>query len=65
MAVAVHHIQEFVHGDGAGTVSAGVFQQAASFTVLVVNAQHIKTVPGRKTDVKLRHEVALVAVETA
>ncbi len=24
----------------------------ASFTVLVVNAQHIKTVPGRKTDVK-------------
>ena len=23
-----------------------------SFTVLVVNAQHIKTVPGRKTDVK-------------
>ncbi len=36
-----------------------------SFTVLVVNAQHIKTVPGRKTDVKLRHEVAFVAVETA
>jgi len=26
--------------------------------VLVVNAQHIKAVPGRKTDVKLRHEVA-------
>ena len=24
----------------------------ASFTVLVVNAQHIKAVPGRKTDVK-------------
>ena len=24
----------------------------ATFTVLVVNAQHIKTVPGRKTDVK-------------
>ena len=37
----------------------------ASFTVLVVNAHHIKTVPGRKTDVKLRHEVAFVAVETA
>ena len=37
----------------------------ASFTVLVVNAQHIKTVPGRKTDVKLRHEVVFVAVETA
>ena len=37
----------------------------ASFTVLVVNAQHIKTVAGRKTDVKLRHEVAFVAVETA
>ena len=31
MAVAVHHIQEFVHGDGAGPVSAGVFQQAAKF----------------------------------
>ncbi len=36
-----------------------------SFVVLVVNAQHIKNVPGRKTDVKLRHEVAFVAVETA
>ena len=31
--------------------------------VLVVNAQHIKAVPGRKTDVKLRHEVVSVAVE--
>ncbi len=28
------------------------------FEILVVNAHHIKTVPGRKTDVKLRHEVA-------
>ena len=37
----------------------------ANFTVLVVNAHHIKNVPGRKTDVKLRHEVAFVAVETA
>jgi transposase len=36
-----------------------------NFVVLVVNAQHIKNVPGRKTDVKLRHEVAFVAVETA
>jgi transposase len=26
--------------------------------VAVVNAAHIKQVPGRKTDVKLRHEVA-------
>jgi len=26
--------------------------------VLVVNAAHMKNVPGRKTDVKLRHEVA-------
>ncbi len=34
-----------------------------SFTLLVVNAQHIKAVPGRKTDVKLRHEVVFVAVE--
>ncbi len=31
MAVAVHHSQEFVPGDGAGTVSAGVFQQAGQF----------------------------------
>ena len=37
----------------------------ANFIVLVVNAHHIKNVPGRKTDVKLRHEVAFVAVETA
>ena len=37
----------------------------SSFVLLVVNARHIKTVPGRKTDVKLRHEVAFVAVETA
>jgi transposase len=27
-------------------------------TLLLVNAQHMKQVPGRKTDVKLRHEVA-------
>ena len=26
--------------------------------VLLINAQHIKAIPGRKTDVKLRHEVA-------
>ena len=26
--------------------------------IILVNAQHIKAVPGRKTDVKLRHEVA-------
>jgi hypothetical protein len=36
-----------------------------SFTVLVVNAHHMHNVPGRKTDVKLRHEVTFVAVETA
>jgi len=30
----------------------------ACVTLLVVNARHIKNVPGRKTDVKLRHEVA-------
>ena len=35
------------------------------FELLVANAYHIKTVPGRKTDVKLRHEVVFVAVETA
>ena len=33
--------------------------------VWLVNAQHAKQVPGRKTDIKLRHEVAFVAVETA
>jgi transposase len=27
-------------------------------TIILVNAQHMKAVPGRKTDVKLRHEVA-------
>ena len=33
-----------------------------SFELLLVNARHIKQVPGRKTDVKLRHEVVQVAV---
>jgi hypothetical protein len=32
-------------------------------TLLLVNARHIKRVPGRKTDVTLRHEVVSVAVE--
>jgi transposase len=32
--------------------------------LVVANAYHIKTVPGRKTDAKLRHEVAFVAVQT-
>jgi transposase len=35
------------------------------FAVLVVNAQHRKAVPRRKTDVQLRHEVAQVAVGIA
>ena len=35
------------------------------FEVLVANAYHIKQVPGRKTDVKLRHEVVSVAVAPA
>jgi transposase len=30
--------------------------------IVLVNPQHLKTVPGRKTDVKLRHEVVQVAV---
>ncbi len=44
--------------------STGVFWKApynlmeGALEVYVVNAAHIKTVPGRKTDVKLRHEVA-------
>ena len=32
--------------------------EAEGLPAMVVNAQHIKAVPGRKTDVKLRHEVA-------
>jgi hypothetical protein len=36
-----------------------------AFELLVVNAQHIKAVPGRKTDVRLRHEVVSVAVALA
>ncbi len=33
--------------------------------ITLVNPQHIKAVPGRKTDVKLRHEVVSVAVALA
>ncbi|GAC1644606.1 MAG: hypothetical protein NVS4B2_34250 [Chloroflexota bacterium] len=36
--------------------------EETSLEIWVVNARHIKAVPGRKTDVKLRHEVASVAV---
>ena len=36
-----------------------------SFPLLVVNARHIQAVPGRKTDVGLRHEVVSVAVAPA
>jgi transposase len=39
--------------------------EAEERTLVLVNAQHIKAVPGRKTDVKLRHEVAQVAVGVA
>jgi hypothetical protein len=42
-----------------------VLELTGQFELLVVNAQHIKAVPGRKTDVRLRHEVVFVAVETA
>ena len=31
-------------------------------TILLVNPQHMRAVPGRKTDVKLRHEVVSIAV---
>jgi hypothetical protein len=30
--------------------------------LLLVNARHVRQVPGRKTDVRLRHEVVSVAV---
>ena len=33
-----------------------------SFDVWLLNAQHLQAVPGRKTDVRLRHEVVSVAV---
>ena len=33
-----------------------------SRAITLVNPQHMKAVPGRKTDVKLRHEVVSVAV---
>ncbi len=33
------------------------------FTVVLANAAQVKAVPGRKTDVRLRHEVVSVAVE--
>ena len=32
------------------------------FGLVLANAQHVKQVPGRKTDVRLRHEVVQVAV---
>ncbi len=35
------------------------------FGLLLANARHIKAVPGRKTDVRLRHEVVSVAVARA
>jgi len=44
--------------------STGVFWKPlynlmeGALEILVVNAAHMKNVPGRKTDVKLRHEVA-------
>ena len=34
-------------------------------TITLVNPQHLRAVPGRKTDVKLRHEVVSVAVALA
>jgi hypothetical protein len=33
--------------------------------ILLVNPQHFRAVPGRKTDIKLRHEVVSVAVALA
>jgi hypothetical protein len=48
--------------------STGVYWQPiwnvleGEFELLLVNARHVKAVPGRKTDVKLRHEVVSVAV---
>ena len=33
-----------------------------SFAVWLLNAQRVRAVPGRKTDVRLRHEVVSVAV---
>ena len=66
-------LTDWLSGLGATQVameSSGVYWQPVftlredAFTLLVVNAQHIRQVPGRKTDVRLRHEVVSVAVET-
>ncbi len=37
--------------------------EARGLVVVLANAAHVKAVPGRKTDVRLRHEVVSVAVE--
>ncbi|MDP9371153.1 MAG: hypothetical protein M3Q65_01580, partial [Chloroflexota bacterium] len=44
------------------TMLARMYQPAkTSFAVWLLNAQRVRAVPGRKTDVRLRHEVVSVA----
>ena len=59
-------------GEQVGMESTGVYWRPVfnileqeGRTIVVVNAQHVKAVPGRKTDVQLRHEVMSVAVALA
>jgi transposase len=40
------------HGKHGGVLEAGGNILEASFTILLVNAQHVKAVPRRKTDAK-------------
>jgi transposase len=63
--------------DGAGVAqvameSTGVYWrpvfnvlEGEGRAIVLVNPQHMRAVPGRKTDVKLRHEVVSVAVAPA
>ncbi|HEX2065479.1 MAG TPA: hypothetical protein VHI93_01570 [Candidatus Thermoplasmatota archaeon] len=57
------------HGDLAGGLSywRPIFNllEQEGRTITLVNPQHLRAVPGRKTDVKWRHEVVSVAVALA
>ena len=52
-------VQQYFSNIGGGVYWKPVYNVLEGhLEVLVVNAQHLKAVPGRKTDLKLRHEVA-------
>ena len=60
-----HHSVTHVAMESTGIYWRPVFNllEDEGRTILLVNAQHMRAVPGRKTDVGLRHEVVSVAVE--